>query len=71
MKKNLLALGLMFACVSLSAHADWRCNVHNARGQGWSIRGVTHDIAVNNAMRVCIRNSRYARNCQVTNCYRY
>jgi len=71
MKKLLVILGVCLSLMSLSAHADWRCRVHNARGQVWFIRGLTHDYAVNNALRVCVRNSAYARNCVVTGCWAY
>lgn len=69
MKRNLLCLSICLAFFSLSAHADWYCNVHNARGQSWSIHGWDKVAAGNNAMRVCIRNSEYAHNCVVTRCY--
>ncbi|MEO8402086.1 MAG: hypothetical protein ABI597_09890 [Gammaproteobacteria bacterium] len=71
MKRSLLIVSLIIGCISMSvAQADWRCNVHNARGQGWNIRGWDHVAAYNNAMRVCARNSADSRNCVVVSCFR-
>ncbi|MEO8402774.1 MAG: hypothetical protein ABI597_13465 [Gammaproteobacteria bacterium] len=77
MKHVLKLTGFIFVCINLfgcvttveAPQGGWRCNVHNARGQAWNIRGFDQQAAVNNAMRVCVRNSQYARNCQISNCY--
>lgn len=80
MKRILLLTSFIFVCFNLfgcttyvtappPGVGEWRCNVHNARGQAWNIRGFDQQAAVNNAMRVCVRNSQYARNCQISNCY--
>lgn len=61
-------MGLMALSVMTSASAMVQCKVHNARGQVWYGTAPTRAGATANAMRFCVRNSVYAKNCVVDWC---
>lgn len=68
MKHLILLLCVFLGLSSLTAQADWRCNAHNARNQNWTGYGPTRAAASAQVMRICVRNSKYARNCVIDSC---
>lgn len=67
--KSVMTGFLLLTCVGV-ANAAWECKVHNAKGDVWTITGVTRADASANAMDICVRHSYYARNCQISYCER-
>jgi hypothetical protein len=56
---SLLAMPAVFAA---------QCQAHNARGNVFVAGGVSRADATANVMARCVRNSAYARNCQIDWC---
>lgn len=68
MKLSIMLMCLVLSLFSLTAEAAWQCKAHNAKGQSWLGYGPTRAAAGSNVMRMCVRNSTYARNCMIDGC---
>lgn len=65
--KTLISCIVSLMCVS-GAYANWQCTATNAKNQTWIGIGVTRAAAAATVMRICTKNSAYARNCQIASC---
>ncbi len=61
-------IGIISVAAMSSALAGWQCRVHNAKGQVWYGTAPTRSIATSHAMKYCVRNSTYPRNCAIDWC---
>ncbi|KTC75183.1 hypothetical protein Lbir_0557 [Legionella birminghamensis] len=68
MKVKLIAGVIALSLTSLSANANWVCNVANKRGEHWTFSGPTQIAAQSMAQSVCDANSINPANCQPS-CY--
>ena len=63
-----IMLAVAVCAVSFNASANWKCSVHNGKGQTWDGTGPTRAVALGNAMEFCSKNSVKAKNCVVNEC---